>query len=289
MVTEKITINGMHCDACEKTITRTFQKQGIAVKRISHGTGTATITHATSKKQIASLLSQKGYSLSGESSSGGKNDFAFEKQILLRGVATLVVLVLIQLALLLLIYPKLQGYAPHHFIVLLYMPLAIGLNMIALWHQRAYQRDVSCMTGMMVGMAIGMTTGFMVGALVGLTNGMFTGAVVGTIIGCAAGWYAGRCCGIMGMMEGLMAGLMSGTMGAMLTVMMVIDHVLWFIPFLFIICAMILIGTMRIVYDEHAGADVRVRPWSFAAVLGLSVLLMIVLSLVMVIAPKGIY
>jgi hypothetical protein len=207
--------------------------------------------------------------------------------VLINGLLVLVILLVVQMVLTLGLYPLLPGFVSSHFWLFLYLGLAVVINLVALWHQRSYQREVSCMTGMMVGMTIGMTTGFLIGAIIGLTNGMFTGSIVGTLAGIVAGVYAGRCCGTMGVMEGMMAGLMSGTMGAMLTVMMVTDHVMWFLPFLFAVCIAILIGLLRVVEEERG--ENPARPWPMVAMIAIGFVAILVLSIVMVLAPKGAY
>ena len=318
MTTEEIQIKGMHCNSCEKTITRTFAKKGIIVHTIAYGSGIAMITHNNiSKEKIKRILETKGYTLDDGAHSGnndnsknnvkraqeGSNHCSMpkttkklaqstknlEKDILTNGFLALSILLLVQTLLALDIYSKFPGYSQKYFLPLLYLPIAIVTNIIAIWHQRAYRGDVSCMTGMMIGMTIGMTTGFMVGGIVGLTNGMFTGSIVGVAIGSIAGIYAGNCCGIMGMMEGMMAGLMGGLMGAMTTVMMVIDHVEIFLPILLVLCIIILAGLMRVVMQEHEDKNDGLEPWPFTAVLAVSFIVMFILSMIVVIAPKGLY
>jgi hypothetical protein len=213
---------------------------------------------------------------------------ATERQILTNGIIALAVLLLLQFALAKFLYPRFD-YQDKYLLPLLYLPIVIVTNIIAIWHQRAHRVDVGLMTGMMIGMTIGMTSGFTVGAIVGLTNGMFIGALTGMLVGIGAGAYAGKCCGTMGIMEGMMAGLMSGTMGAMLTVMLVADHVQLFLPILIGICVIILAGLMRVVVEEHHGKTVEISAWPLRLVLGISLLLMLAISLVIVLAPKGLY
>jgi cation transport ATPase len=321
MVTEEIIIKGMHCDACERTITRVLGKEGVTVEQISHNTGKARITYGSiDEETIARALQSRGYKLGTSSAEATYEDeyaeeddarggstavtpirvrktehaaeraaWAAEKRIISDGFLTLGILLLVQTALTLGIYSTFSGYKPKFFMLFLYLPVAIVVNIVALWHQRAYRKDVSCMTGMMVGMTIGMTTGFMIGALLGLTNGMFLGSVFGTIAGIIAGVYAGKCCGIMGTMEGMMAGLMAGTMGAMLTYMMIQDHAEWFIPFLYLVCIAILAGMMKMTVNEHEGSDVELKPWPLSNVIAVSFIVMLAISAFILIAPKGLY
>ena len=295
MVREEITIKGMHCSSCEKTITRALKREGITVESISFKTGKATVSHqGVSSSSINALLGSKGYSIAEGRPVTGKDattrsTYQLEKTILVNGVLTLAILLIIQAALAFLLYTRLPGYSGKYLLAFLYVPVAIVTNIVALWHQRAYRQNVSCMTGMMVGMTIGMSTGFSIGGIVGLINGMFTGALVGVFAGMAAGAYAGRCCGTMGTMEGMMAGLMGGTMGAMLSVMLVSDHVEIFLPLLILTNTIILGGLMRVVVEEHEGQSQDAQPWSLPAVLGASMLLMLVISAIMLLAPKGLY
>jgi len=286
----EIEIQGMHCDACEKTITRALAKEDITIRRISYKTGKATVEGDMDKERIARIISTKGYSLKhpkSEPSRQERKNTEVEKTMLVNGIFVLGTLLIVQTLLTIGIYARLPGYVPRQFWLFIIIPIALTANIIALWHQRAYRKEVSCMTGMMVGMTIGMTTGFMVGAIFGLTNGMFWGSVIGTLVGIGAGVYAGRCCGTMGVMEGTMAGLMSGTMGAMLTVMMVSDHPEWFMAFLFVICIAILGGMMRTTWEENH--ETRVEAWPVSSVIAVTFSIMLILSMLILVLPKGIY
>jgi copper chaperone CopZ len=301
MTTETIIIEGMHCDACERTITRALAKAGASVESISYTKGRATIAHnGIDRRELQRVLQSKGYDLKQEEKTpegraGRKrksvslSESTVETAILTNGFLTLVILLIVQTLLIVGIYARFPGYQQKYFLPLFYLPVVIVTNMVALWHQRAYVKSVSCMTGMMVGMTIGMMTGFGVGAIVGLTNGMFLGSVIGVGIGMFAGIYAGWCCGTMGIMEGMMAGLMSGTMGAMITVMMVLDHVELFLPLLIIIDTIILAGMMRMTVEENADADVETKPWPMSAVLAVSFIAMLAISALIVLLPKGLY
>jgi cation transport ATPase len=302
MVTERITIHGTHCSSCEKTITRTLAKEGVKVESISHKTGKATITHdSIPHDRIDAMLQSKGYGI--EKCRDGtctpddmhkhqplsEKTFDTERRIITNGILALIILVATQIGLVYAIYSIMPGYSSKYMLPLIYIPVAVVTNLVALWHQRAYRREVSCMTGMMIGMTIGMTSGFVIGGISGLINGMFTGSVIGTAIGIAAGVYAGRCCGTMGMMEGMMAGLMSGTMGAMLTVMMIGDHVEAFLIILIAITILILAGLMRVTVEETRGSENDVKPWPLWAVVGVGFIAMTVISAAIMLAPKSIY
>lgn len=296
---ETLKIEGMHCVACEKMIRKILEEKGVVVQSLSFQEGIAVVDRGNvSKTVISDLLAKKGYSLLMKNDSSltkkkekmlDQKSFVLEKHILINGLLLLGILILAQTVLSFTLYPNAFGYHVRYLPVLLYLPIAIVMNIVALWHHRAYQGSVSCMTGMMIGMTIGMTSGFMIGALIGLSNGMFIGSVVGTIAGIIAGVYGGKCCGMMGMMEGSMAGLMSGTMGAMLTVMLVGNYVLWFIPFLFLVCTMILAGLVKVIIDEHEGSTAKIEPWPFWVVALVSVTMLMVLSAIVVLLPKGAY
>jgi len=223
MTVQDITINGTHCAACARIITRDLAKQGVTVQRIDIKTGKTTIEHANvPKSRIADALARHGYAIAGARDNASKAaapGTSVERQIITAGLISLAFLLLAQALFVRYIAPKFPTWSPQYAAPLLLLAVAIGVNLIAIWHQRAYRREVSCMTGMMVGMTVGMSTGFMVGAVAGLLNGMFWGAIIGILLGIPAGVYAGRCCGIMGAMEGIMAGFMGGTMGAMVAAM----------------------------------------------------------------------
>ncbi|HIH24818.1 TPA: hypothetical protein HA251_07335 [Candidatus Woesearchaeota archaeon] len=301
MKTEDITIEGMHCASCEKNITRALAKQGVTVTSIAHNTGKALVKHeGIPREAMRQALRARGYDLADDakerkekSPRKAAREIPIETTVLTNGFLTLTVLLIVQTLLIYGIYSKVGDYKQQYFMPLIYLPIVIVTNIVALWHQRAYARNTSCMTGMMVGMTLGMMTGFGIGAIVGLTNGMFTGSIVGMIVGIIAGVYAGNCCGTMGIMEGMMAGLMGGTMGAMLTVMMVVDHVEWFLPILILTDTIILGFMMRMIYEEyhdaHDGAKDGLRPWPFTAVLAAGFIIMALISAIIIFTPKGIY
>jgi copper chaperone CopZ len=287
-----IKIDGMHCTACEKNITRALAKEGVTVTRIDHESGTATIEGKASKTDLGSILQSIGYTLVDEKAAKtekrakqqAKKDIITAERILAPGLILLVITVAIQAAAFFL-YRTIPGFQQNYLVPFLVLPVIVATNAIALWYQRHEQ--TSCMTGMMIGMTLGMTSGFGVGAVVGLINGMFWGSIIGTIVGIAAGVYAGKCCGIMGVMEGMMAGLMGGTMGAMLTVMMVNDHPVIFLVFLTVILSAILAGMVKMIDEE--GNNTGKRPWPFAAVLAASIVFTLLISFAMLVLPRGLY
>lgn len=218
-----------------------------------------------------------------------KATYELEKNIITNAIITLLLLLVVQIAMTFLFYKNIPEYADRYFLPLLYVPVAIVATMAALWHQRAYNARVTCMTGMMIGMTIGMTTGFTLGAIVGLINGMFVGSLVGIIAAIIAGVYAGRCCGIMGMMEGMMAALMGGLMGAMTTNMVFGMQAQILLPFLLVFCVIILAGLIVVVIKEYEGETIDAKPWPFSVVLILSLGIMVVISAIILFSPKGLY
>ncbi len=149
----------------------------------------------------------------------------------------------------------LQNYAAW----LIYLDIAVISIGAAMWHIQAYRAKVTMMVGMMIGMTFGMQTGMMLGTIIGATNGLFWGSLLGMLIAVGVGVKNGWCCGIMGLLEGAMAGMMGGIMGAMTGLMLSVDHLLWFMPFFFIINLGIMWGLSYMLYEE-AVEDKNVRP-----------------------------
>jgi hypothetical protein len=172
---------------------------------------------------------------------------------------------------------------------MLYLDLSIVTIGGALWYYASYKGYVSCMASMMIGMTLGMQTGMMLGAVFGAVNGYFIGAMIGMLLGTVIGLITGRA-SIMGALQGMMSGLMGGTMGAMITVMMFTDHVLLFMPFYMLINVAILIGFVYMYHDEiiKDNKEVVKKHISFAVFSGLCILIAIILSAILIYAPKSI-
>ncbi len=294
MTTQEITIEGTHCAACARVITRDLAKEDVTVQRIDVKTGKAIIEHAdVSKRRIADALARHGYKLSDTKKKAANPaatpSTAVERRIIAAGAVGLAILIGIQSLFLRYLAPSFPAWSPKYVAPLLLLAVAVGVNLMAIWHQRAYRREVSCMTGMMVGMTIGMSTGFMIGAVAGLLNGMFWGATIGILLGIPAGVYAGRCCGIMGAMEGIMAGFMGGTMGAMLTVMMVLEHPVIFIAITIAVNGIALAGLMRVIAQEHEGTGAEIMPWPAWAAIVVAAAIMLVTTALTLLLPRGLY
>ncbi len=292
----KMNIQGMHCVACERRITRALKKEGCTIQRIDHTTGTLDADlNGKTVDDVARLITPLGYTVGNTNKATikkrAKNATTpdaqpnVERRIIYNSTFALAITLLVQGALVATIYPRIAGWGAQYAIPLLLLPVAIIANLAALWHQRAYQHEVSCMTGMMVGMTIGMTAGLTVGATAGLLNGMFWGSVIGLVVGMIAGAYAGACCGAMGIMEGLMAGFMGGTMGAMLTVMMIAEHPVVFLAITVVVMIGILAALAHIVTSEHDGRGASIAPWPLWNVTAISVGITVVLSAIMLLLP----
>jgi hypothetical protein len=143
---------------------------------------------------------------------------------------------------------------------------------------------------MMIGMTLGMQTGMMLGAVFGAVNGYFIGGMIGMLLGTIIGFVTGRD-SIMGAVQGMMSGLMGGTMGAMITVMMFTDHVLIFMPFYMLINVAILIGFVYMYHDEviKDNKEVVKRHISFSTFAILCIITTIILSIILIYAPKSIW
>jgi len=287
-MTEEMRIEGMHCVSCERRITRTLAKEGITVRAIDHATGALDVDlGARTRADLARTIAPIGYRVAEARRRIPAR--SVETRILRDSALALTATILVQSALIATAYAWSPRWGPQYATPLLLLPIAIATNLTALWHQRAYRRDVSCMIGMMVGMTIGMTSGFTIGAVAGLLNGMFTGAVIGLAAGMIAGAYAGSCCGMMGTMEGLMAGFMGGTMGAMLTVMLVADHPVAFLAITIAVMIGILAGLSRIIAGEHEGSAANIKPWPLWKVTAASIGSTVLLSAIMMLLPRGLY
>jgi hypothetical protein len=291
---KKVTLSGLSCDSCVKLISRTAAGHGVEVKSADVDSG-AFVFEAGSEQQIASLLSElesQGYSQGGKS---GQNKRAaafirglftgkYEHELDMLSTAFFALIFSAIAQFIVFSYLGIMNFSRStvQFVVLL--DVALAAVAFSLWHFFSLRRQVPCMTGMMVGMTVGMMAGFLVGYVFGATNGMFFGSVLGMLVGMSLGSWAGRCCGVMGAMEGLMGGLMAGTMGAMLSVMLLSDHLMLFTALLFATCLLILLLLLYMLVKEY-GPVKQVE--SHAEVVAVVVAASLLLSLFMMIGPKG--
>lgn len=169
------------------------------------------------------------------------------------------------------------------------LAITVIINAAVVLHIKSFEK-FSCQTGMMIGMTVGMTSGFMLSMILGMTNGMAIGTIVGVIAGVAVGAYAGNCCGVMGVMEGIMAGLMGGAMGAMISVMTLNDHMYLIVTILFLGFIAVLIGLMRLIYDETKTVEntaVKNKPVALSSFVTICFFITAVISWLMIYGPKS--
>lgn len=284
---QKILIEGMHCTACEKTIKKAVTGiSGVLGIDANHKNKIAEVSFNSENQPIQKVLDSiksRGYSASiysgnaesiasdkidEENSFAGKfssfgvgifTDFEkyhVERKLLIFSFISFLILLALEYVVYFGFFQNIQGFSARYLAYLIFLPIAVTMNVAVIWHTKAYQ-GLSCMSNCMVGMTTGMISGITIGAIIGATNGMFVGTITGMIAGIAVGLYTGRCCGIMGALEGSMAGFMSGLMGAMLSVMLINDNVLLFLPILLIASMAILVGLMYFVFKENNGNSMK--------------------------------
>lgn len=266
------------CESCVKILTKIFQNtKGIQSFEIKADSIDVDYDPAhIQEEELLKTIHKKGYrasfSLFGKKAFSercrefftDRNKYAIEWRMLAYSGATLLLLLLIQLAFCFAFHQQQPLFSVYGWWIF-YLDVAVVSLGAAIWHFRVYKTQIPCMVGMMVGMTIGMVSGLMIGTIIGSTNGMFMGAVVGIFIGVGIGTLNGKCCGIMGTMEGMMAGLMGGTMGPMIALMMKYDHILLFMPLFIIVNIIILWGLSYMLYEEviEENQNIEKRPMSF--------------------------
>ncbi len=270
-----VTVEGMHCESCEKVISRTVSKhEGAIVSSIGYSDNHVKLQ--CTQEQLAEIrkeLADKGYQLllPGEEPSEGFEagsigrgidflyglltggpGFAAENRLLKLSIAAFAAIGLAQV---ILYFTVFRGVVPNFINTYWSVTLLSAVSVVALafsyYQASAFRRKTSCMTGMMIGMTFGMAAGFLFGAYAGATNGMFVGSLVGMAVGMGLGYITGKCCGVMGVMEGLMGGLMAGTMGAMLSVMLVFDKLVLFLFVLTGVELAIMAACSYMLYKEY--------------------------------------
>ncbi len=302
----------MHCDACEKNITRALQNVGITVDSVNRQTGKLVVRYDNEKHSFSSLkkvIGDLGYELLADtgaphtadvnvgfshrfrrvfSSFMSKNgEFAFEKSIIKSSIGTLAVVTALMYLVYAVLYWNIDNFWKDYGQYVAYLIVAVVSAGAAVRQQRAYRASVSCMSGMMIGMTIGMISSMLLGIVMGVTNGMFTGAIFSMAIGMGIGAWVGACCGIMGVMEGMMAGLMGGTMGPMISVMMISDRIDYFLPIFFLACLCILAGLVYLVHKEQMPKRPTITPYSFWPFTFLNFSVIFAGSLIMVWGPRA--
>lgn len=301
--------SGMHCENCEKTITRALTSVGVTVKSINHKTQQAEVSYdeLIPMSRIASAITDAGYELKDQpQNSGGRvpgfldrlrgirkairenpSAFAHEKRIVLTSLGTLAIVLALEYLLYVALFWNIENFWVRYGQYMIYASIAVVATGAAIRQLRAYRGGVSCMSGMMIGMTIGMMSSMLIGITLGATNGMFVGGVVSMILGMTLGAWVGACCGIMGIMEGMMAGLMGGTMGPMISVMMINDRLNYFLPFFFVAGLLILFGLSYIVFKEHKARASNVVPYGFWSFTFINFAVVAAISLIMVWGPKA--
>ena len=214
--------------------------------------------------------------------------FNDSKKLLKYVVLNLVILFVIDIIAYFIFLNLIPNFITKYIWWIIYLDISIVTLGGSLWYYASYSGYVSCMASMMIGMTIGMQTGMMLGSVFGAVNGYFVGAMIGMILGTVAGLITGRA-SIMGALQGMMSGLMGGTMGAMITVMMFTDRVLWFMPFYMLLNVAILAGFVYMYYDEviKDNKEVVKNNIPFAKFTSLCIISAIILSLILVYAPKS--
>lgn len=212
-----------------------------------------------------------------------------EKSMIKTSVYTLIFLVLLELVAYFGFFRNIPDFFSKYGYYLIFLVISILINMVAVWHIKAYQHVFSCTVGMMIGMTVGMTSGFSISLIIGATNGMFIGSIAGLAIGMFIGSYAGNCCGIMGIMEGMMAGLMGGLMGAMTSVMTLNDNIKLFVPILIACMIIILTGLIILIYQEEIRKkpDVHYKGYDFLPFITVNFIITLALTFLMVYGPRS--
>ncbi|MDO8537598.1 MAG: heavy-metal-associated domain-containing protein [archaeon] len=316
---QKILIEGMHCNACEKTISRTVKNlPGIFGINVNHKNKIAEVSFDSEKasiQQAINAIKSKGYKASiyngnEQSIENEKTDensfeekfshfgvgiftnfekFHVERKLLIFSFVSLLIVFGLQYAAYFGFFKSIPNFSTKFAPYLAMLAIAVVANAATIWHTKAYQ-GLSCISNCMVGMTTGMISGITIGVIIGATNGMFVGTLVGMIVGISTGLYTGRCCGIMGALEGSMAGFMSGLMGAMLSVMLFNDNLLLFLPIFLIAAISILAGLMFFVYKESNGESMKKAnevASEFLAFLVVVGVITIALTFLMVWGPKS--
>jgi copper chaperone CopZ len=303
-------VEGMHCESCEKIISRTVAKhEGAHVKGFDLQENKVRIFCSDEQlPKIKKELLAKGYQLllpGDEAQQGyeagslsrvmefasglisGKEGFVYEHKLLQYAIISLILIFAAQLAIYFVVFGGEASFLRTYGSILSLSALSVVAVIFAFYHARIFRKQTSCMTGMMTGMTVGMMGGFMIGAFIGATNGMFIGSLAGMAFGMFLGFEAGRCCGVMGGMEGLMGGLMAGTMGAMLSVMMVYDNLMPFLYILSGVCLAILGGLAYMIYKEYGSIEQEQFDVSAAKFLFYSLILYLAVAALAIFGPKA--
>lgn len=253
----------LECESCNKIITKALHT--IETTPLAFTTNSLEVDYdpnKTSLKTILATIRSKGFRAATEPFDRktfterfrdfreNKHKYAVEYRMLKYSLSTLLVLLSLHALAAISIFKTTPNFLQHYGWWLFYLDLAIVSIGTATWHVRAYRTKVTMMVGMMIGMTFGMQTGMMIGTIIGATNGLFIGSLTGMLLAVIIGVLNGKCCGTMGILEGSMAGVMGGIMGGMTGMMLSVDHILWFMPFFFLINLAITWGLSIMLYEE---------------------------------------
>ncbi len=264
----KLTIKGMHCEACEKNIKRALSNfDHIKDINLKFNNENAEIFYnpEINVNEVIKIIKNLGYDASEKISRkvnfnhflnelfSGNN---IEKEVLLLFFNILIILTISEIVAYLGFFGNVENFFDKIGYFLIYLILSVVALSSSVWHIKAYSSDFSCMSGMMIGMTIGMLSGFLIGAVIGATNGIFIGSVIGIIMGMSIGSWCGNCCGIMGILEGMMAGLMGGLMGPMTSLMLINDNLKLIFPVIFVASFLIIFGLDYMIFKETKSKDI---------------------------------
>lgn len=211
-----------------------------------------------------------------------------EKKTVYTALGTLLLLLAIEAIAYFILFKNIPEFLQKYGYYLFLLIIAIVVNAAAVWHIKAYQRVMPCMTGMMIGMTIGMTTGLSVGLILGATNGMFFGGLSGLVLGMLVGAWVGKCCGIMGVMEGMMAGLMGGTMGPMIALMS-LQYAPYMVGIIMFAVLLILVSLMVMMYQEEKALEEKTpyKGYGFLPFAFVCTIVTLALTFIMIYAPRS--
>jgi copper chaperone CopZ len=293
----------IECSSCVKVITRALQAKS-GVQGFSINKDCVTIAYDPAKatrEQLAELVREKGFRAGFEPFSRktfaerwrdfreSKEKYSVEYQMLEYSAYTLGLLFIVEFILFWGLFNASLDFLAAYGWWFLYLTISIVALGAAMWHLHSYEGNLTTMTGMMIGMTFGMQTGFLIGTILGATNGMFVGSMAGMLSGVIVGWCNGLRSGIMGIMEGTMAGIMAGLMGAMTGVMLLVDNILWFMPFFVLLNLLVILGLSYMLFEEFVEGNKTIskQPISFSTYFSFSFLALALLGFIMLYGPKS--
>ena len=299
----KIYCPDIECDSCVRVIRRNLEKLN-GIDKIFVNKNSVDVSYNQDMLKEAELLAaikKQGYRASLEPFQRktfrerfrdfieNKHKYEVEYKMLKYSLFAFVILIALEFLAYFLFFNKIPNFLSKYGLWIFYLILAVISVGAAMWHLKSYRGQVTSMVGMMIGMTFGMQTGLMIGAIIGATNGIFVGGMTGMLSGVFVGFHNGKCCGIMVVLEGMMAGMMNGIMGGMIGVMFFADHILWFMPFFMLINLAIMWGLSYMLYEEFVEDNPKAKksPLSFLTFLSYCFIAVLILTLIIVYAPKS--